>query len=150
MNHVESVKQIIEMFQASNLETLTLEVDDIKLSMNKATASAASGMDPAQLIVKSTESVAEAEGNEEKADNFEEGGTWVKAPFVGVFYTGGKEDGPPFVEVGSQVKEGDTLCILEAMKIMNEIKAPKSGTVKSIAVDNGQLVEFGQHLISID
>ncbi|HET7365456.1 MAG TPA: acetyl-CoA carboxylase biotin carboxyl carrier protein [Burkholderiales bacterium] len=70
----------------------------------------------------------------------------VKAPMVGTFYRSPSPDAKPFVEVGQAVKEGDTICIIEAMKLMNEIEADASGTVKAILVENGQPVEYGQPL----
>ena len=76
-------------------------------------------------------------------------GTLVLAPTVGVFYSAPSPDARPFVEVGDQVKKGDTLCIIEAMKLMNEIPAELDGTVAEICVGNGQVVEFNQPLFRI-
>jgi acetyl-CoA carboxylase biotin carboxyl carrier protein len=70
----------------------------------------------------------------------------VKAPMVGTFYRSPSPDAKPFIEVGQAVKEGDTICIIEAMKLMNEIEADASGVVKAILVENGQPVEYGQPL----
>jgi acetyl-CoA carboxylase biotin carboxyl carrier protein len=74
----------------------------------------------------------------------------VKAPMVGTFYRSATPGSTPFVEVGAQVKEGDTLCIVEAMKILNEINTEKSGTVTRVLADNGQPVEYGQPLFVIE
>jgi acetyl-CoA carboxylase biotin carboxyl carrier protein len=74
----------------------------------------------------------------------------VKSPMVGTFYRSSAPGAPAFVEVGSTVKEGDTLCIIEAMKLLNEIDADLSGTVTKILVENGQPVEFGQPLFVIE
>ena len=73
----------------------------------------------------------------------------VKSPMVGTFYRSSAPGAPAFVEVGQSVKEGDTLCIIEAMKLLNEIDADKSGTITQILVENGQPVEFGQPLFVI-
>jgi acetyl-CoA carboxylase biotin carboxyl carrier protein len=73
----------------------------------------------------------------------------VKSPMVGTFYRAPSPGAPPFVEVGSQVKEGETLCIIEAMKLLNEIESDKTGVVKEILVENGQPVEFGEPLFVI-
>jgi acetyl-CoA carboxylase biotin carboxyl carrier protein len=73
----------------------------------------------------------------------------VKSPMVGTFYRSSAPGNPPFVEVGATVKEGDTLCIIEAMKLLNEIDADASGVIKQILVENGQPVEFGQPLFVI-
>ena len=74
----------------------------------------------------------------------------VKSPMVGTFYRSSSPGAKPLVEVGSQVKEGETLCIIEAMKILNEIEADKSGTVTRILGENGQAVEYGQPLFVIE
>ncbi|MEI7447394.1 MAG: acetyl-CoA carboxylase biotin carboxyl carrier protein, partial [Burkholderiales bacterium] len=74
----------------------------------------------------------------------------VKSPMVGTFYRSANPNSPPFVDVGAQVKEGQTLCIVEAMKLMNEIESDKAGTIKAILVENGQPVEYGQPLFVIE
>ena len=74
----------------------------------------------------------------------------VKSPMVGTFYRSASPGAKPFVELGDVVKEGDTICIIEAMKILNEIEADKSGTVSKILCENGQAVEYGQPLFLID
>jgi acetyl-CoA carboxylase biotin carboxyl carrier protein len=77
-------------------------------------------------------------------------GHTVKSPMVGTFYRAASPGAKAFVEVGSQVKEGDTVCIIEAMKILNEIEADKSGTIAQILCENGQAVEYGQALFIIE
>jgi len=74
----------------------------------------------------------------------------VKSPMVGTFYRASSPGAKPFVEVGSQVKVGDTICIIEAMKILNEIEADKAGTITQILCENGQPVEYGQPLFVIE
>lgn len=76
-------------------------------------------------------------------------GTLVLAPTVGVFYSAPGPDARPFVEVGDQVKKGDTLCIIEAMKLMNEIAAEEEGQIVEVCVQNGQIVEYGQTLFKL-
>jgi acetyl-CoA carboxylase biotin carboxyl carrier protein len=77
-------------------------------------------------------------------------GHLVKSPMVGTFYSASSPDAKPFVQVGSVVKAGETICIIEAMKILNEIEADHSGTVTKIMVDNGQAVEYGQPMFVIE
>ena len=74
----------------------------------------------------------------------------VKSPMVGTLYTASSPEAKPFVQVGSVVKEGDTICIIEAMKILNEIESDKSGTVTQILCENGQAVEYGQALFIVE
>ncbi|MFN5725115.1 MAG: acetyl-CoA carboxylase biotin carboxyl carrier protein, partial [Betaproteobacteria bacterium] len=80
----------------------------------------------------------------------EPAGHAVKSPMVGTFYRAASPGAKPFAEVGQQVKEGQAICIIEAMKIMNEIEADKSGTITQILCENGQAVEFGQPLLIIE
>ena len=77
-------------------------------------------------------------------------GHQVCSPMVGTFYLSASPDAPPFVQIGKHVNVGDTLCIIEAMKMFNEIEADRSGTIKAILVENGEPVEFGQALFVID
>ncbi|MCU0762607.1 MAG: acetyl-CoA carboxylase biotin carboxyl carrier protein [Hydrogenophaga sp.] len=77
-------------------------------------------------------------------------GHMVKSPMVGTFYRASSPGAKPFVEIGDTIKEGETICIVEAMKILNEIEADKSGTVTQILVENGQAVEYGQPLFVIE
>jgi acetyl-CoA carboxylase biotin carboxyl carrier protein len=77
-------------------------------------------------------------------------GHTVKSPMVGTFYRASSPGAKPFIEIGSVVKEGDTICIIEAMKILNEIEADKSGTIAQVLVENGQAVEYGQPLFIIE
>ena len=77
-------------------------------------------------------------------------GHMVKSPMVGTFYRSASPGAKAFIEIGSQVKEGETICIIEAMKILNEIEADKSGTVTQILCQNGQAVEYGQALVVIE
>lgn len=90
-----------------------------------------------QVIATETAAPAEPEGNV------------VKSPMVGTFYSAPAPGNPPYVEVGATVKQGDTLCIIEAMKLLNEIEADTSGVIKQILVENGEPVEFGQPLFVI-
>lgn len=76
-------------------------------------------------------------------------GKEIKSPMVGVFYAAASPDSDPYVQVGQSVKKGDTLCIIEAMKLMNEINAEESGVITEICVKNGDLVQFGQPLFKI-
>ena len=77
-------------------------------------------------------------------------GTIIESPMVGTFYSASSPDAKPFVEVGQSVNKGDTICIIEAMKIMNQIEAETSGTIRAILVEDGQPVEYGEPLVVID
>lgn len=99
--------------------------------------------------IRCTAAAAAAETETAPADDLP-AGTQVKSPLVGTFYSAPSPDEPPFVLVGQEVREGDTLCIIEAMKVMNEIKAPCSGKVVRIMVQPGDMVEYNQLLCIIE
>lgn len=96
------------------------------------------------------EVVLKEEGKEETEEVIDENMIVVKSPMVGTFYRAPAPDAPPYVEVGDIVKEGQVLCIIEAMKLMNEIKTDCAGKIAKILVENGQPVEYGQHLFLIE
>jgi len=99
--------------------------------------------------IRTVENVAAVNTANTQADNSEPEGMIVKSPLVGTFYAAPAEDADPFVSVGDQVKKGQTLAIVEAMKLMNEIESDFDGKVAEIYVENGQAVEYGQLLFRI-
>ncbi|MDH6365867.1 MULTISPECIES: biotin/lipoyl-containing protein [Breznakia] len=138
------IKAIIALFEDSSLAKMELEVDDIKIAMEKPGASVEYISTPAPVSVSApVASVTEESTNQVT-------GTDIKSPLVGTYYAAPSENDAPFVEVGSQVKAGDTLCIIEAMKVLNEIKAPQAGRVAWIAKNNGDMVQFDDVLMIID
>lgn len=144
--NTENIKDIIKVFEDSALAKMELEIDDMKIKMEKAIGNA-----PIQEIVvpsmiapqASSAPVASAPIKEEKT------GTWIKAPIVGTYYNSRAQGATPYVEIGQHVKKGDILCIIEAMKVMNEIHSPMDGVVLEILVTNDSMVEFDQDLIRI-
>lgn len=136
------LKDFIDLAKKEGVAELKYEEKDLKLSVNfNASQPAMTNFAPmaamAQTATK-TEVV-------QSAGQFHE----VKSPFVGTFYSSPGPDKPKFVNVGDKVKKGQTLCILEAMKIMNEIEADKAGEIVEICVENESLVEYGQVLFKI-
>ena len=127
----KEIQKIIKSFEASSLQILELEQDGFKLKLSKAT--------PTQNTVQTEQPV------ECRNDNI-----IITSPLVGTFYSAGGPKEVPFVEVGDVVEAGQVLCLVEAMKIMNEIEAEVAGTVKQILCDNGQGVEYGQVLFVIE
>ena len=116
-----------------------LELEGVKIKIKAAA--------PAPVIAAAPSAAAETETA--PADDLP-AGTQVKSPLVGTFYSSPSPDEPPFVLVGQEVREGDTLCIIEAMKVMNEIKAPCSGKVVRIMAQPGDMVEYNQVLCIIE
>jgi acetyl-CoA carboxylase biotin carboxyl carrier protein len=141
---LRKLKKLIDLVQESGIAELEITEGEEKVKIVKGgvvvTAPAAAAA-PA-LDARPAPSAAPAPASEPEAAE----GHVVKAPMVGTFYRSPSPDAKPFVEVGQAVKEGDTICIIEAMKLMNEIEADASGTVKAILVENGQPVEYGQPL----
>jgi acetyl-CoA carboxylase biotin carboxyl carrier protein len=141
---LRKLKKLIDLVQESGIAELEITEGEEKVKIVKGgavIAMAAPVHAPALAELRAAPALAapaEAEAGQE--------GHVVKAPMVGTFYRSPSPDAKVFVEVGQAVKEGDTICIIEAMKLMNEIEADASGSVKAILVENGQPVEYGQPL----
>lgn len=149
---IRKVKKLIEMLEESNLEEIEIQEgeESVRLVKNK----------PNNLISNQpvyTESIQTIEDgtperskevSEEPVEN-EDSGDLINSPMVGTFYASASPGSKPFISVGDQVNEGDVVCIVEAMKMMNEIKSEFSGKVLSISVENSQPVEYGQTLFEI-
>lgn len=142
--------ELMDALAAKKLGEVELELDNAKIKIKAAepapVIAAASVAAAAPAAAPAAESADAAPTAEEQLP----AGTQVKSPLVGTFYSSPSPDEPPFVLVGQQVKEGDTLCIIEAMKIMNEIKAPCDGKVIRIMAQPGDMVEYNQVLCVIE
>lgn len=141
---IEKINSIVELFKNSGLDEMTLELKDFKINLknNKVEYVAKEFVD---VVEKS--SPVKVEKVEEQVNDVK--GEWIKAPFVGTFYAAPSANEAPYVKVGQKINKGDVICILEAMKVMNEIKSNKSGTVLEIKAQNGNMVEFDEELILI-
>ncbi len=144
MNNRE-LKTIIKMFESSSLSKIRLEREDVTIELEKPTPlTHPVSQTVAPSVVHTVEEKPKTPAKEEPT------GTPVKAPLVGTYYEAPAPDQPPFVRVGSRVSKGDTLCIIEAMKVMNEIPAPCDGIVKAIHPSNGEMVMYGQTIVEIE
>jgi acetyl-CoA carboxylase biotin carboxyl carrier protein len=151
---LRKLKTLIDLVSESNVSELEITEAEGKVRIVKASpavmpAPVTYSMAPAPAAVVATVEVAPAPAASPAAPAAPAGHT-VKSPMVGTFYRSSAPGAKPFVEVGDSIKEGDTICIVEAMKILNEIEADKSGTVTQILVQNGQAVEYGQPLFVIE
>ncbi|MBI5786920.1 MAG: acetyl-CoA carboxylase biotin carboxyl carrier protein [Rhodocyclales bacterium] len=147
---LRKLKTLIDLVQNSGISELEISEGEEKIRIAKHGAAAPATttvMMGAPMMQSAPASMAAAPAAE--AAPAEPEGHQVKAPMVGTFYRSGSPGSPAFAEVGQSVKQGDTLCIIEAMKLMNEIEADASGTIKAILVENGQPVEYGQPLFII-
>ncbi|MEW6704639.1 MAG: acetyl-CoA carboxylase biotin carboxyl carrier protein [Pseudomonadota bacterium] len=154
---LRKLKTLIDLVSESNISELEITEADGKVRIVKADLRPAQPLmapAPAPTLVAAAPAAAAgsaaAGGIAAEAAPPAETGHIVKSPMVGTFYRSSSPGAKPFVELGSAVKEGEPICIIEAMKIMNEIEADKSGTITKILVDNGQAVEFGQPLFVIE
>ena len=148
--NLQDIKDLMKEFNDSDIYKLSLEMDDVKLKLEKE--------EPIQPIVAAPSAImptpaaaapsaAPAAAPEASACEQQEG-TPVKS-LVGVFYSASAPDAPAYVQVGDRVQKGQTLCIIEAMKMMNEIKAPVSGEIIEILAKNEDLVEYDQTIMLI-
>ena len=149
---LRKLKTLIDLVSDSNISELEITEADGKVRIVKSepTATAAPLMYAPNPAAAPPVAAATSAGPAEPAAAPVDAGHTVKSPMVGTFYLSASPGGKPLVEVGASVKEGDPICIIEAMKIMNEIEADKTGTVKRILCENGQAVEFGQPLFIIE
>jgi acetyl-CoA carboxylase biotin carboxyl carrier protein len=145
---LRKLKKLIDLVQESGIAELAITEGEEKVKIVKGgvvTVAAAAPVAIATAPPPGTSAAAPAAVASAEPEAGQEGHV-VKAPMVGTFYRSPSPDAKAFVEVGQAVKEGDTICIIEAMKLMNEIEADASGVVKAILVENGQPVEYGQPL----
>jgi acetyl-CoA carboxylase biotin carboxyl carrier protein len=152
---LRKLKTLIDLVAESDISELEVTEGESKVRIVKSGAPAAQGqvvmMQPqaAQHMPAVAHAAPAPQAAAPEAAPAEPTGHVVKSPMVGTFYRSSAPGSPPFVEIGAVVKEGDTLCIIEAMKLLNEIDADASGTIRQILVENGQAVEFGQPLFII-
>ena len=153
----EEVRRYAELMEKWDIRSLTVTDRDSTISMERggayagpagtyADSAAANGSSTYGDTMVSDSAYAESSAEEDRRTRND---TSVSSPLVGVFYAAPAENADPFVSVGDTVKKGDTLCIIEAMKLMNEVRAEQDGVVSKICVTNGQVVEFGTELFRI-
>lgn len=152
---LRKLKTLVDLVSASNISELEITEAEGKIRIAKAAPQALAQV-VTQMPVAAAPAVAASAAPQAApsaapvaaaADAVD--GTLVKSPMVGTFYRAASPDGAPFVEVGQAVNKGDVLCIIEAMKILNEIEAEQSGTITQVLGENGEAVEYGQPLFVI-
>ena len=156
---IRKVKKLIELLDESGIAEIEITEGEESVRISRYAQGAPAAPAPAPVAVAApapapaapaAEAPAEAAAPAAAPAESEDEGFLVTAPMVGTFYAASSPGAAPYVQVGDRVNEGDTLCIIEAMKMMNQIEADVSGVVKSIRVQNGEPVEYGQTLIVID
>lgn len=143
---IRKVKKLIELLEESNIDELEIKEgeESVRIIRNSRVAHA-----PQQQFVAAAPAPVVAPVIGELAEASALVGHVLTSPMVGTFYSAPAPDSPAFVQVGQSVKVGDVLCIVEAMKMMNQIEADKAGTIGAILVEDGQAVEFDQAMITI-
>jgi len=136
------IEKLIEKIAKTNISCVELEYENLKLKVEKQLSNSG---EVKPVLVNEYQQVQNSIEEIEVEDN----NLKVKSPMVGTFYKSASEDSAPFVSVGDKVKKGDTLCILEAMKLMNEIESECDGEIIEILARNEQMVEFGQVMFKI-
>ncbi len=143
MIDIETLKKYMKVLEESSLAEIEISDEEDSIRLAKPTADspvvAFSGAAPAPADAPAAPAAPAAQAS----------GVTIDSPMVGVFYAAPSPEKPPFVNVGDSVQKGDIVCIIEAMKIMNEITADKSGVIEEILVNNGDVVEFDQPLFRI-
>lgn len=137
----EQMIRLIETVSASELSSFTLEEGDMKIALKKEKRPVAA---VEKMVTVPEEAAVTASVTEKKCEGFE-----MKSPLVGTFYNSPSPEEEPFVKVGDRVTKGQTLGIIEAMKLMNEIECEQDGVIKEILVDNQEMVEYGETLFVI-
>ena len=157
--NMKEIKDVIALMNENGLNEFELEKDGFKIKLIKDSKGAIGQTviqpaQPVQVVQDAAQPAPSAAGSpapaQETAPAQDDANTVVvKSPMVGTFYSSPSPDADPFVVVGQSIEEGDTLCILEAMKLMNEIKSEVKGSVVEILVENGQAIEFDQPLFKV-
>ena len=144
---IRKIKTLIEMLEESNLKEIEVSQGDESVRISKQ-SQGDNAIEFNQSSNRQPESININQNQSQKKDA-DYDGNLVKSPIVGTFYRKPSPDSPPFIKVGDSVNKGDVLCIVEAMKMMNEIKSDYDGKIISIEIGDGQPVEFGQTIIVI-
>jgi len=140
---LRKIKKLIEMLQESDLNEIEVKEGEESVRINRKKGDVEI---PQQIVAPQVQSKKIVENVEEPEENL----SFIQSPMVGTFYRSPAPGKPPFVEIGQRVKKGDTVCIIEAMKMMNQVKSEFDGKIVDIKVENGQPVEFNESLVSIE
>lgn len=144
---IEDIQELMRSFEQSGISKMEIKEKEFSLKLEKPEFVSESDYVQQHMVptIQNIQPIEDVISDSEE----EQEGTWIQAPLVGTFYAARSQDSKPFIEIGQRVKKGDVLCIIEAMKVMNELHAPCDGIVRSILVTNASMVEFDQKLIRI-
>ena len=145
---IRKVKKLIEMLENSNLEEIEIQEGEESVRLVKSHGNH-QNFQPQSIIVPQESQPQSVTEETKSVEEDKEDSNSINSPMVGTFYASASPGAKPFISVGDLVKEGDVVCIVEAMKMMNEIKSEFSGTVLSVKVENAEPVEYGQILFEL-
>ena len=145
---LERIKSVIDLMGANDLSEFAIEEKDFKLALKRG--GAAVMMAPQMMAPVASAGAPAAAAPAAPVASVDDKLTPIPSPLVGTFYRAGSPDADPFVAVGSRVNKDTVVCIIEAMKVMNEIKAETSGVIKKILVENATAVQFGQPMFLVE
>ena len=148
---IRKVKKLIELLEQSNINELEINEGDesVRISRGGTAVTYAAAPAPAPVAAAPAPAAAPVAAEPAAPASEEPAGHAVKSPMVGTFYASPAPDAPPFITVGQTVAAGDVICIIEAMKMMNQIEADKAGTIGAILIEDGEAVEFDQPIVTI-
>jgi len=146
---VRKVRRFVELMKEHELSEIDLQQGDDRISLRRGQAPVVTSSAPAPVPAPPPQVVSSSEAAPPAAASDEANITYITSPMVGTFYTSSSPDSPAFVNVGDQVGPETTVCILEAMKVFNEIPAECSGTIAACLAENGDAIEFGQKLFKV-
>lgn len=145
--YIKEIKDMIGLMNDNNLTELEIEKEGVRIRLRKGPG----GIERAVEFVQAAQSIAQTEKSAAGAEKTERKNTFdIKSPMVGTFYRAASPESPPYVNMGDIISPGQVICIIEAMKLMNEIKSEVKGKIVDIQVDNSEPVEFGQILFVVE
>lgn len=136
----ENLKELIEIFEKSDMNEMKVQMDNASIHLNRGTVA---GVAPLVKTAVSSENIVVPQVKEENVQKY------IKAPIVGTFYQSASPGKPPYVSKGDKIKKGDIVCIIEAMKFMNEVTSEEDGEILEVLVKDGEFVEFGAPLFKL-
>ncbi len=145
---VRKIRRLVELMKEHDLSEINLEQGDVRIQMRRATAEPSPAAAPPAPVVSASVRPEQPAG--QAAPPKAENGTVIKSPMVGTFYTAPDPESPPFVKVGDLVGPETVVCIVEAMKVFNQIPAEVAGRIIAVLAENGASVEFGQPLFKVE
>jgi len=146
--NLKEIKEMLKLMEENNLMELEIEKEGLRIRLKKSSAS--DGQSIPVIIEKENKQKPQSDSSREQASVVSINTVEIKAPMVGTFYRAPGPEAPPYIEVGQRIEPGQVICVIEAMKLMNEIKSEIKGKITEILTENADPVEFGQPLFLVE